>query len=382
MGPVSVSLTRFRGSMLRDMAAAGHEVLAVAPEDDRDVRRELASDGIRYATVPMARAGLNPFRDAMTLASLLRVFRDQRADVVLVYAPKPVVYGSLAARMAGVPRRSAMVTGVGSALGGNDGLQRRLLAHSLRLLYRVALRGTHVVFFQNGDDERMFRDLSLVGQRNRIVHINGSGVDLDYYAKAPAPPPPVTFLMIGRLIADKGVREYVNAARLARERLADARFLLLGPLDPNPSAISEAELAGWREEGIIEYLGSTDDVRPLLAQAHVCVLPSYREGMPRSVLEAMSMGRAVLTTDAPGCRDTVVEGQNGYLVPIRDASALADRMVDMARDPDGLARMGQHSRTLAEARFDVRSVNQTIMDALELGGGVGSTSKERDDGRG
>ncbi len=366
MGPVAGSLTSFRGSMLRDMAAAGHAVLAVGPEDDAQVRAELAADGVAYTTVPMSRAGLNPIRDAQTVAFLTRTFRSWRADVVLVYAPKPVVYGLMAARLAGVPLRSAMITGVGSALGGGAGLARRVLSHLLALLYRVALREAQVVFFQNDDDEALFRDLGLVGERNRTVHIDGSGVDLEHYADAPLPPPPVTFLMVSRLLADKGVREYVAAAGTAHRSRPEARFRLLGPMDPNPSAISEDEVAAWREEGVVEYLGSAEDVRPLLAEAHVCVLPSYREGMPRSVLEAMSMGRAVLTTDAPGCRDTVVHGQNGYLVPVKDAPALAARMIEMADDPAALASMGRRSRAMAEERFDVRRVNRVIMTTLDL----------------
>jgi glycosyltransferase involved in cell wall biosynthesis len=260
-----------------------------------------------------------------------------------------------------------MITGVGSALGGGEGLARRLLSLTMRLLYRIALRGAHVLFFQNDDDVALFRGHDLLGRATRLVRIAGSGVDLDHYAQAPPPPAsPITFLMICRLIADKGVREYVAAARMARGRLPEARFWLLGPLDPNPTAIGREELDAWIDEGVIDYLGATDDVRPQLAETHVYVLPSYREGMPRSVLEAMSVGRAILTTDAPGCRDTTVPGENGYLVPVRDVKALAEQMVAMAADPDALAAMGRRSRQMAEERFDVRGVNRTIMEALGL----------------
>jgi glycosyltransferase involved in cell wall biosynthesis len=367
VSPIAGSLIRFRGELLHEMVAAGHDVLGVAPENDDAVRTKLRDLGVRYTTVPMSRAGLNPVRDAMTVVALARIFRAWQADLVLVYAPKPVVYGLMAARLVGVPLRSAMVTGVGSALGGGDGLARAALARLLRGLYRVALHGAHVVFFQNEDDEALFDRFGLTTRRNRIVRINGSGVDLEHYAPAPLPSWPVSFVMVGRLIADKGVREYVAAAQQVKRTHPSASFRLVGPLDVNPTAVSRDELQGWIDEGSVDYLGKLDDVRPALADAHVCVLPSYREGMPRSVLEAMSMARPILATDAPGCRDTVIEGQNGYLVPVRDTAKLAERMVAMIDGFDRLAEMGRISRALAEKRFDVHGVNQVILEALELG---------------
>jgi glycosyltransferase involved in cell wall biosynthesis len=262
-----------------------------------------------------------------------------------------------------------MITGVGSALGGGSGLKRRSLQWLLRQLYRVALAGVHVVFFQNPDDERLFRSLGLVGRRRgqRIVRVAGSGVDLERFSATPLPAGPVTFLMIGRLIRDKGVAEYVEAAKRIRLVRPDARIQLLGPLDPNPSAISQAELDTWIATGAIEYLGSTADVRPFLAAAHVCVLPSYGEGMPRSVLEAMAMARPIVTTDVPGCRETIVAGRNGLLVPVRDPIALANAMLELIDEPmERLSEMGRESRRIAEERFDVRVVNQAILEAMGI----------------
>jgi glycosyltransferase involved in cell wall biosynthesis len=285
---------------------------------------------------------------------------------VLVYAAKPVVYGLTAARLARVRLRAAMITGVGSALAGGSRLRRRALASLLRRLYAVALGQAHVVFFQNPDDERLFRSMGLIGDGHRVVRINGSGVDLERFSPAPLLPPPITFLMIGRLIRDKGVREYVEAARRVHRAHPGARFQLLGPLDENPSAIRPRQLEAWREEGTVEYLGTTRDVRPFLARAHVLVLPSYGEGMPRSVLEAMAMGRAVITTDVPGCRETVEGGRNGLLVPVRDAGALAEGMLRLLADPGQLEPMGRQGRAMAEERFDVHTVNRTILAAMGL----------------
>jgi glycosyltransferase involved in cell wall biosynthesis len=367
IGVYAGSLLTFRGDMLRSMAANGHAVLAMAPEDDAVVRAALQSMGVMFATVPLHRTSANPIQDIGTILNLARALRRFRAEAVLVYAAKPVVYGSIAARLVGVRLRAAMITGAGSVLNGGSGVRRRALSVLVRRLYSIALGGTHIVFFQNPDDEMLFRSLGLVGDNQRTVRINGSGVDLTYFSAAPMPPPPVTFLMIGRLIRDKGIQEYVEAARRVRRDHPDARFQLLGPLDSNPSAISRRELDTWRQEGAVEYLGSTADVRPFLARAHVCVLPSYGEGMPRSVLEAMAMGRAILTTDAPGCRETVESGRNGLLVPPRDAVALAEGMVQILSEPERLELMGRQSRAIAEERFDVHAVNRTILGAMGLG---------------
>jgi glycosyltransferase involved in cell wall biosynthesis len=366
VGVFAASLLNFRGEMLRSMVANGHQVLAIAPENDARVRVALEAMGVTFATVPLHRASVNPLHDVATVVSLARTFRAFRADAVLAYAAKPVVYGSIAARLAGVRLRAVVITGVGSAFAGREGLRRRMLSSVLRSLYAVALGQVQIVFFQNPDDERLFRSLRLVRNHHLVVRVNGSGVDLAHFSPTPLPPPPVTFLMIGRLIRDKGVGEYVEAARRVRSAHPEVRIQLLGALDPNPSAISVRELNNWRAEGAVEYLGSTRDVRPYLARAHVCVLPSYGEGMPRSVLEAMAMGRAILTTDVPGCRETVQGSRNGYLVPARDAVALAEGMRRMIAEPERLETMGQQSRAIAEERFDVHAVNRAILGAMGL----------------
>ena len=368
VGGFARSLVAFRGDMLRSMVELGHEVLAMAPEDDPEVAAALKELGVRYQSVPLRRTGMNPVRDAGTTVALARAFRRFRPDAVFVYAVKPVIYGSLAARLARVPLRVAMITGTGSAFAGGGSRKRRLVSWLVRRLYWLGLAGVHVVFFQNPDDERLFRSLGIVGRRGqRILRVGGSGVDLAKYSPVPLPDGPVTFLLIGRVIRDKGVAEFVEAAGRVRSVHPEARFQLLGPLDSNPTAISKEELDGWVASGAIAYLGRTPDVRPNLAAAHVCVLPSYGEGMPRSVLEAMAMARPVITTDVPGCRETVVPERNGYLVPVRDAGALADAMIRLAEaPPERLTAMGAEGRKLAEERFDVRVVNRTIVEAMGL----------------
>lgn len=367
VGGFATSLIGFRGDMLRTMVELGHEVLAMAPEDDPAVAATLQEMGVRYRPVPLRRTGMNPVRDAATMVALARTFRAYRPDAVFAYAVKPVIYGSLAARLAGVRLRAAMITGTGSAFSGGAGWKRRLVSWLVRRLYWIGLAGVHVVFFQNPDDERLFRSLGLVGRRGqRILRVGGSGVDLTSFTPIPLPDGPMTFLLIGRVIRDKGVAEYVEAARRVRLVRPEARFQLLGPLDVNPTAIPRAEIDRWVASGVIEYLGSTPDVRPTLALAHVCVLPSYGEGMPRSILEAMAMARPAIVTDVPGCRETVVQGRNGYLVPVRDAGALAEAMIRLIDEPGRLAEMGRQGRLLAEERFDVRAVNRMIVEAMGL----------------
>jgi glycosyltransferase involved in cell wall biosynthesis len=259
-----------------------------------------------------------------------------------------------------------MITGIGSAFNSGTSRRRRALVVVVRTMYRLGLRQAHVVFFQNGDDEASFVALGLVGRRHRLVRIAGSGIDLEAFTPTPLPPPPLTFLMVARLLRDKGLHEYVEAARQVRRRHPGVRVQLLGPLDPNPEGISSSEVEAIRAEGAVDYLGETSDVRPYLAAASVCVLPSYREGTPRSLLEAMAMGRPIITTDAPGCRETIEPGRNGLMIPARDAGALADAMLAMIDAPERLTAMGLEGRRIAESRFDVHDVDRVIMDALGL----------------
>jgi glycosyltransferase involved in cell wall biosynthesis len=229
------------------------------------------------------------------------------------------------------------------------------------------MRRAEAVIVFNPDDGNELKTRGIVRPGQPMIEVAGSGIDLSYYAKAPLPSGPPVFLLIARLLRQKGLLEYVEAARRLRAKHPGVRVQLLGPLDPNPSGIARAELDAWVREGAIEYLGETRDVRPYLAASIVYVLPSYyREGIPRTVLEAMATGRAIITTDAPGCRETVTPGENGFLVPVRDPAALASAMERFVIDRSLAARMGSQSREMAEARFDVHRVNQTLLMTMGL----------------
>jgi glycosyltransferase involved in cell wall biosynthesis len=374
LGGYARSLVMFRGPMLQAMAAAGHEVVALAPpedsalaqgEDPAFVSTRLAAMGVRFRPVPLGRTGLNPLADLVTLRALASTFKELRPDLLLSYTIKPVIYGSLAAAWAGVPHRFSMITGVGSALQGR-GLRMGLLAALAKRMYRLGLARNEGVFFQNQDNRAYFEGNRLLAPGCRITMINGSGVDLAHYAPSPMSEGPVTFLMVARVARDKGVLEFAEAARMLKARYPDIRCVLVGPIDSNLTALSVALVDQWVREGILDYRGSTQEVRPYLADSHVFVLPSYGEGTPRSVLEAMAAGRAVVTTLAPGCKETVIEGQTGFLVPVQDPVALAEAMARFVEDRSLAARMGARGRDYAVAKYDVHKVNAVILEALGL----------------
>lgn len=360
----SPSLINFRGDLIRAMVKLGHKVICLGPE--AGFEQPLQELGADYRQIPLHRTGLNPLKDVKTLFSLRKVLKEIKPDIVFSYTVKPIVYGSIAAHMAGVRRMYALISGLGYVFIGQT-FKQRLLTQIVAFLYRRGLKYNQVVFFQNPDDLHLFVSKSIVPKTVKPVLVNGSGVNIEKFAFAPPKLSPVTFLLIARLIKDKGILEYVESARLLKQKYPAAKFQLLGPLDINPAAITQEQLERWTKEGIIEYLGKTNDVRPYIADASVFVLPSfYREGTPRSVLEAMSMGRPIITTDAPGCRETVIDGKNGFLVPVKDVDALKSAMEKFILEPDLISQMGKQSRIIAEEKYDVRKVNRAILKEMGL----------------
>jgi glycosyltransferase involved in cell wall biosynthesis len=367
LGSYAPSLINFRGRLIEEMVAAGHSVVGCAPGSDVKVARALAERGATYLPVSLRRTGLNPLLDAWSVVRLAETLRRLRPDVLFAYTAKPVIYGALAARMAGVPAVFALISGLGYAFVEGRGVARKLMRHLVSTMYRASLRHADAIFFQNPDDLEDFRRLAITGDGQRAIRVNGSGVDVGHYRFAPPTLEPPTFLLIARLLKDKGIVEFVEAARRVRARHGEARFRLLGPTDTNPAAIPASDLEGWQAEGAIEYLGEAEDVRPYLTDSTTFVLPTvYREGMPRTLLEALSTGRAIITTDAPGCRDTVLPGENGFLVPAGDVGALAQAIERFVVQPDLAVTFGERSRALAEERFDVRKVNAVMLEAMGL----------------
>ncbi len=362
------SLINFRGPLIKALCDAGLEVHAAAPELTTNfvVAGKLREWGVSCHDVVLQRAGINPVTDLQGLVGLYRLMREVRVDAVLGYTIKPVIYGTLAAWIARVPRRFALITGLGYAFTGEATGKRKLIQQMARKLYALALGMSERVFFQNPDDQALFRELKLVPARVPSTVVNGSGIDLSQFQPAALPQKQTVFLLIARLLGDKGIREYVAAAREIRKRHPEVVFRLVGAVDDNPDSVSTEEVESWQQDGTIEYLGRLDDVRPAIEGCSVYVLPSYREGTPRTVLEAMAMGRAIITTDAPGCRETVVDGDNGFLVPVKSVDKLVEAMQRFIDKPELAAQMGGRSRQIAEDKYDVHKVNQVMFSAMGI----------------
>lgn len=365
-GSLSTSLINFRGPLVKALAKAGYQVHAAAPSlnSDSDTADTLKSWGVIIHDIPMQRTGVNPVSDIGTIWALYRLLVKIKPDAFFGYTIKPVIYGMLAARFAGVPGRYALITGLGYAFTGEVAGKRKIIQCLARSLYRTALSKSSKALFQNPDDEALFRELKLLPDAVPSAVLNGSGIDIHQFEPTPIPKDSLTFLLIARLLGDKGIREYVEAAQNIKNNYPSVTFRLVGDLDTNPDSIGEEELNKWVESGVIEYLGPLDDVQLAIAQTCVYVLPSYREGTPRTVLEAMAMGRPIITTDAPGCRETVVDGENGFLVPARDSEALASTMNRFVEHPELVTTMGQRSREIAVEKYDVHKVNGAIMKEM------------------
>jgi glycosyltransferase involved in cell wall biosynthesis len=359
VGSFAPSLLNFRGSLIKAMIDRGHRVVCMAPGIESETEAKLAALGAEVRQVDIERSGLNPLRDLRTYRSLRKALAEISPDVAIPYTIKPIVWGVLSAHAVGVARIVPLVTGLGFAFTGGLGFSRLLSLVVASALYRLALSRAHIVLFQNPDDLALFRSRRLLKRQIPAAIVAGSGVDTAHYTPVPLPES-TCFLMISRLLKNKGIREFAAAARAIKRRYPDVSIKLVGYLDGSTDSISQSELDAMIGDGV-EYLGELADVRPAIALADVYVLPSYREGTPRSSLEAMAMGRAVITTDAPGCRETVSEGVNGLLVPVGDAVRLEQAMERFIREPHLAAAMGRESRRIATEKYDVNTVNADIM---------------------
>lgn len=364
------SLINFRGPLIAELTKRGVHVYALAPDYNQSYMQQVQLLGAKPIKYSLSRAGLNPLKDISDALRLILLLRSLSPEVTLSYFIKPVIFGSVASWLAGVRGRYSIIEGLGYVYVDDPhrkSFKRSLLRRLTSCAYRIALRMNKRVFFLNGEDAAEFKRLRIVVPE-QVVRLNGIGIDLDKYQFTNPVKSPVVFLFMARMLKDKGVYEFVEAARMvSTTRSKGTRFILLGGTDANPASVSKSELQTWAEEGIVEWLGNKDDVRPWIAQSSVFVLPSYyREGLPRSTQEAMAMGRPVITTDSVGCRETVEEGLNGFLVPVRDAPAIARAMIRFIEAPELIEKMGLESRKLAEQRFDVHRINGEIINALGL----------------
>ncbi|MGL3692153.1 glycosyltransferase family 4 protein [Acinetobacter sp. LA-1] len=368
------SVLNFRGKLLEAIQRQGLEIHIIAPDLALFKTEQQKLEGLGYYIheVPMQRTGTNPIADLKTLRTTYGLIKKIKPDYVLSYTIKPVIYGTLAAWLARVPHRFALITGLGYAFQNVEyGSKRSFFQKIVHGLYQQALSHSHKVFFQNPDDLKLFHDLKLLQPNLPTVVVNGSGVNVTDFNVLPFPVntqnnPKLSFLLIARLLGDKGVREYAEAAKLIKQQHPEVEFHLVGWIDENPAAIQQSELDTWVTDARLQYWGKLSDVRPAIAESSVYVLPSYREGTPRTVLEAMAMGRAIITTDAPGCRETVIQGENGFLVEVKSVTSLVDAMQEFINKPELIEQMGQRSREIALHKYDVHQVNRHMMQEMGL----------------
>ncbi len=385
----SNTLLYHRAELLKRFASNSLEVVAAAPGDHESVRSFLRNLGGRFEPLNLARAGMNIVQDAKSLLEIHRLIRRENPDIVFSYAIKPVIYGSIAAKLNRVRKIFALVPGLGYAFAPDGTWKQRIVGFLAKISYSIALRCVDKVFLQNFDDERLFRDRGILPNRIPTHVTAGSGVDIENFPVRPLFSPAklenskFRFLLISRLLKKKGIHEFAEAARLIQRRYPHARFDLVGPFDPSPDGVPPSEVEAWQNEGILNYHGPTRNVQQFLRKAHCFVLPTYyREGIPRSILEALSTGLPIITTDAVGSRETIEItphswnqrtgpavlhcGKNGILVPPRDVKSIVEAMALLLEDPHRALEMGQQSRRLAEARFNVHNVNSSILREMGL----------------
>lgn len=351
----------FRKNLLRSYVERGFRVAVSAPYD-AEWFGKLEALGCEVYAVEMAAKGTNPMADLGIVWRYWKLLRRLRPNLSITYTIKPNIYGSVAAQVLGIPYLP-VTTGLGYVF-----ISETTISKIARALYRVAFWKAERVWFLNRDDIASFKRARLVAEE-RIEQLPGEGIDLSRFAFKPMrgrQNDGLTFLLVGRMLRDKGVTEFVEAARTVRERHPAARFLLLGNVwEANPAAISRKEIAAWAAQGVVEYCGATNDVRPYLEDADCVVLPSYREGVPCTLMEAAAVGRPLIATDVPGCREVVEHGLNGFLCEARSAESLAAAMELMIGIPAGVrARMGRCGRRLMEKKFDVEHVIARYDEAL------------------
>ena len=355
------SLLNFRGELIKTISKLKYSVTTISHFMSVQQRIKISPWVCSSEAVAFSRNGLNPVADIKTLFNLFQKIRTIQPSIILAYTIKPIIWGGLSARFCKADFY-ALITGLGFTFQGRS-FKRRMLTKLVVFLYKIALKDSKAVIFQNIDNRNMFVKKGIVEfSKTRIV--NGSGVNLKKYNVENFPSGGIKFLCISRLLSEKGLREYAAAAKIVKCIYPNSRFDLVGPEDSSPDSVSLEEVNGWMD--YVNYKGLTNDVRPYIRDCHVYVLPSYHEGLPRSTLEAMSMGRPILTTDAVGCKETVENGVNGFKVPVKSADELAKKMIWFIENDSQVKRMGIESRRMVEDKFDVRKVNQEMLNIMGI----------------
>lgn len=362
VSPKNKSVFNFRGDLIRDMIRQGHEIVVTGP--NRDYIEDIMDLGVaEFIEVKLVKDNTSIKGDLNYLRSLLSVMRSQKPDLVFGYTIKPVIYGSIAAKLSGVARIYAMVPGLGRVYA-SSGFKARIIRLITKILYKIAFSACDKVIFQNNDD---IQELVQEGYLpiDKTVRVNGSGVNMDRFFRTELPEKTV-FLMACRILREKGIVEFCEAARMLKHSGVEAQCILLGGFDHSMGALSMEDIQPYIDDGSIVFPGEVKDPVPIFQQSSVFVLPSYyREGLPRTLLEAMSCGRAIITTDWPGCREPVEDGVNGYMIPVKDAAALADRMQQLAEDRGLLEEMAEAAYETCRQKYEVSIINAQMREVLK-----------------
>jgi len=359
------SLELFRYNLIKELYKNNIRIIICSPNITPETLKLFSGINVELINISLKSTTINPFHDISIIINLSRIFKKFNPDAALFYTIKPVIYGSIAARITGIKQVFCVITGLGYTFE-NESLKQIFTGVIVKFLYRLSLKRITTVFFLNRDDKKTFDKFKLVPESLNKIILNGEGLDLNFYKSVPIKSNEIAFLLIARLIKDKGIKEYADAAKIIRNNYKNIRFQLLGYFYDSPNAITKKQVLDWENENIIDYLGETTDVRPYLANCTIYVLPSYREGTPRTVLEAMAIGRPVITTDAPGCRETIVDGYNGFLCQPKDVQSLVDAMLKFIHNPDIIPLMSERSRKLVEEKYDVLKVNKVILAAMGI----------------
>jgi len=362
---VARDLYNFRIGLMRVLRKKGFEVVCIAPEDS--FVEKFKDEGFRFIPLEyLRRESKGLFNNLLLIWELYKIYKEEKPDLIFHYTIKPNIFGNIASGIAGI-RSISVVTGLGSFF-----VRKSVLQIVIKYLYKFSFIFTEKVFFLNTDDRDLFVKEGIIPSKKEVL-VNGEGIDTDYFSPefckeySKKRKDHLVFLLIARLLWDKGIGEFVESARKVKERYPEVEFWLLGPLDKaNPTAVPSKTIKSWEEKGIIKYLGVVDDVRPLIHQSDVVTLPSYREGIPRSLLEAISMGKPIITTDAPGCREVVEDGKNGFLVPVKDVEALTNAMIKFIElTEEERQEMGHYSREKAIREFDEKIIVKKYIEVIE-----------------
>lgn len=368
------NLIGFRYKLLKSLVASGIDVYAVAPADIRNIFEKMSEIGVKYEQLDYSKSSINPFKELGVIFAIMSIIKREVPDVMFSFMTKPVIYGSIAAKLCGVKHIQSMIEGLGYMFIGRT-IKQRILKYIALVLYWIALKCTNRVYFLNNDDKQYFEKYLVSPKKTKRIF--GIGIDLEKFFPVEHSKGNLMFLFVGRLLVDKGIKEFIEAAKIVSAKYSQARFVIVGGADENPASLSSEEIAEYAKTTAIKFVGIQADVRPYLMECSALVLPSYREGMPVSPMEAMASSRTVILTDVPGCRELIIrkspsdtldngvfEGRNGYMVEKGNSQAIAKAMIDLIENPCKIEAMGREGRKFAEQFLDCNKINKILVDDI------------------